>query len=129
MLNISFLASTKVELQEMIVCIVVNGEKIQSPTMTLTLIRQCPSSNLSEIFSCTIMSSNFMFLDRVLFELSCTNVLNKFQHTHTHRDIQGFRGGALGGCFFIREESFNHYFHSRSTNLNSMLWWPLPVTR
>ena len=27
-------------------------------------------------------------------------------HTHTHRDIQGLRGGALGGCvFFIRGES------------------------
>ena len=39
-------------------------------------------------------------------------------HTHTHapapahRNIQGFRG-ALGGCvFFIRGESYNHYFNS-----------------
>ena len=39
MLNISFLACTKVELWVLIVCIVVNGEKFQSPMMTLTLVR------------------------------------------------------------------------------------------
>ena len=25
--------------------------------------------------------------------------------THTHRDIQGFKGGALGGCVFSSEEN------------------------
>ena len=34
MLNISFLACTKVELWDLIVCIAVNGEKFQSRTMT-----------------------------------------------------------------------------------------------
>ena len=38
MLNISFIACTKVELYDLIVCIVVNGEKFQSPTVTLTLM-------------------------------------------------------------------------------------------
>ena len=33
-------------------------------------------------------------------------------HTHTNRDIQGFKGGAQGECdFFIRGETYNHYFH------------------
>ena len=50
MLNISFLACTKVELWDLIVCIVVNGEKFQSRAVTLTLVRRCPISNLSEIF-------------------------------------------------------------------------------
>ena len=73
MLNISFLACTKVELWNLIVCIAVKGEKFQSHEMTLTLVRQCPISNLSEIFSYTTMYSNFMFIDRLLFELSCKN--------------------------------------------------------
>ena len=34
----------------MTVCIVVNGEKFQSHAVTLTLIGQCPMSNLSELF-------------------------------------------------------------------------------
>ena len=64
MLNISFQACTKVELWDLIVCIAVNGEKFQSRAMTLTLVRQCPISNLSEIFSYTTTTySNFMFID------------------------------------------------------------------
>ena len=39
MLNISFLACTKVELWDLKVCIAVNGEKFQSRAMTLTLVR------------------------------------------------------------------------------------------
>ena len=35
--------------------------------------------------------------------------------THTHTDIQGLRGGTLGGCFFTREESYDHYFHSNGS--------------
>ena len=74
MLNISFLSCTKVELWDLTVCIAVNGEKFQSFAMTLTLVWQCPISNLSEIFSYTTIYSNFMFLDRLLFELSCKKV-------------------------------------------------------
>ena len=38
MLNISFLACTKVELWDLKVCIAVNGEKLQSPTMKFTVV-------------------------------------------------------------------------------------------
>ena len=85
MLNISFLACTKVELWDLIVCIMgPDGEKFQSHTMTLTLVRQCPISNLYEIFSYAMMYSNFMFIDQLLFELSCKNTeTRKLTHTHT----------------------------------------------
>ena len=53
------------------------------PTVTLTLIRQSSISNSSELFSYTTMYSNFVFLDRFLFELSCKNT-HKHGHTHTH---------------------------------------------
>ena len=43
MLNISFIACTKVELWDLKVCIAVNGEKFQSRAMTLTLIRTMPN--------------------------------------------------------------------------------------
>ena len=43
MLNISFIACTKVELWDLKVCIAVNGEKFQSRAMTLTLIRKMPN--------------------------------------------------------------------------------------
>ena len=68
MLNISFLhcvACTKVQLWDLTVCIAVNGEKFKSGAMTLTLVRECPISNLSELFSYTTMNLNFMFLDHV----------------------------------------------------------------
>ena len=63
-------ACTKVELWDLKVCIAVNGEKFQSRAMTLTLVRQCPVSNLSELFSFTTMSLNFMFLDRFLHDFA-----------------------------------------------------------
>ena len=89
MLNISRPSCTKVELWDLTVCIVivVNGEKFQSHAVTLTLVRQCPVSNLSEIFSYTTMYSNFMFLDRLLLELSCKNTETR-KHTHTHTHTQ-----------------------------------------
>ena len=41
--------------------------------------------NSSELFSYTRMYSNFVFLDRFLFELSCKNThTHKHGHTHTH---------------------------------------------
>ena len=50
MLNISFLACTKVELWDLTVCIAVNKENFQSRTKTLALVQRCPISNLSELF-------------------------------------------------------------------------------
>ena len=86
MLNISFLICTKVELMDLIVCIAVNGEKFQSCTVTLTLVPQCPIWNLSKIFSytCITMCSNFMFIDQLLFELSCKHQNHTHARTHTH---------------------------------------------
>ena len=66
----------------MTVCIVVNGKKFQSQTVTLTLIGQCPMSNLSEDFSYPTMYSNFKILDHLFFELPCL-------HTDRQTDRQG----------------------------------------
>ena len=53
MLNHNFLTCAKAEIKDLTVCIVVNGEKFQSHDVTLTLIRQRPMSNSSELFLCT----------------------------------------------------------------------------
>ena len=84
MLNISFLACTKVELWDLTVCIGVNGEKFPSRTMTLTLVRQFPIGNLSELFAYTTTYFNFMFLDK--FFLSYHAKTHTHTHTHTHTD-------------------------------------------
>ena len=81
MFNISFLACTKVPICDLTVCIAVNGEKFRA--MTLTLVGQYPISNLSKIFLYTTMYSNFIFVDRLLFELSCKNT-----ETREHRNIE-----------------------------------------
>ena len=73
MLNSSFLVCTKVELWDLTIFIAVNGEKIQSRTMTLTL----------ELFSHTTMYLNFMFLDHFLFELLCKTHTHRHGKTHT----------------------------------------------
>ena len=89
--NISFLACTKVELWDLKDCIAVNGEKIQSRAVTLTLVQQCPISNLSELFSFTTMYLNFMFLGQFLYELSCTHTHKHTPtHTHTHTHIHTY---------------------------------------
>ena len=41
---------SKFQTSDIEVSIVVNGEKFQSHTVTLTLIGQCPMSNSSELF-------------------------------------------------------------------------------
>ena len=48
MLNHNFLTCAKAEIWALTVCVVVNGEKFQSHTVTL--IGQCPMSNSSELF-------------------------------------------------------------------------------
>ena len=82
MLNHNFLTCAKAEIWALTVCIVVNGEKFQSHAMTLTLIRQCPMSNSSELFSYTTICSNFKSIELLFFELSCTQT---DRQTHTHR--------------------------------------------
>ena len=94
MLNISFLACTKVELLDLTVYIPLNGEEIQSCAVALTLVRQCPVSNLSELFSFTTTYLNFMFPDLFLFELSCKNThiqTQKHAHTYTHTYMYMYR--------------------------------------
>ena len=61
----------------------------KSPALTLSLVQKSPISNLSKIFSYTTTYSNFMFLDRLLFELLCKNTeTRKHTHTHTHTHTQ-----------------------------------------
>ena len=76
---------TQSQLPSLTVCIVVNGEKFQSHAMTLTLIRQCPMSNLSELFSYTTICSSLQLIEPLFFELSCTQTLTHRQ-THRHQD-------------------------------------------
>ena len=64
MLNNSFLACNTVELWDL---------KIGKVSKSLTLVRQFPKLNLSELFSCATVCLNFMFLYQFLFELSYTN--------------------------------------------------------
>ena len=72
MLNHNFLKCAKAEIWDLTVCIVVNGEKFQSHAVTLTLIRQCPISNLSKLFPYTTVCSSFKWIESLLFELLCT---------------------------------------------------------
>ena len=50
----------------MTVCIMVNGENFQSHTVTL--IRQCPMSNSSELFSYTTIFSGFKWIEPLFFD-------------------------------------------------------------
>ena len=89
MLNISFLACTKLELWGLTVYIAINGETFQSCVVTLTFVRQCSISNLKELFFYTIMYLYFMFLDQFLFELSCEYTYrNTETRKHTQIDVQ-----------------------------------------
>ena len=72
MLNHNFLTCATAKIWDLTFCIVVNGEKFQSHAVTLTLIGQCPMSNLSELFSYTTICSSFKSIEPLFFELSCT---------------------------------------------------------
>ena len=73
--NHNFLTCFKAE-----ICTVVNGE-FQSPAVTLTLIRQCPMSIWSEIFSYTTICSSFKWIKPLFFELSCTQAHTQFVYS------------------------------------------------
>ena len=103
LLNISFLACTKVELWDLKVCIAVNGKKFQSRAVTLTFVQQIPISNLSELFSFSTMYLNFMFLDQFLFQLLGKNTHKGNTHTRTHTDAhKDSKAGLTLGDFFVR---------------------------
>ena len=80
MLNISFLDCTKVELWDLTVCFVINGEKFQIPAVTCTLDTQCSISNLSDIFLYTTMYLNFMFLDHLFLSYRAKTHTQKYTH-------------------------------------------------
>ena len=127
--NISFLACTKVELWDLIVCIAVKGEKFQSRAVTLTLVRQCPISNLSELFSYTTMYLNFMLLDQFRFELSCKNThtyINTQTHTYrqTHRDSDELKSQLKSSAFKCK---FKLSYNGRTTKVDTSmkLYWKL----
>ena len=73
------------------------GKRRKSRAMTLTLVQQCPISNLSEIFSYTAKYSNFMFLDR--FFLSYLTKKHRNTHTQTHTDSDENSGTYRYLCF------------------------------
>ena len=80
MLNHNFLTCAKAEIYDLTVCIVVNGETFQSHAVTWALIGQCPMSNLSELFSYTIICSSFKWIEPLFFSYRV--------HRHTHTDRQ-----------------------------------------
>ena len=67
---------------ELTVCVVVNGKNFHA--LTLTLIRQYPMSNSSEIFAYTTIYSNF----KINYFSSYHSYTHKHTHTqkHTHTD-------------------------------------------
>ena len=84
--NISFLACTKVRLWELKVCIAVNGEKFQSHTVTLTLVRQCPISNLSELISYATNYNVFRFHVPRSISFLFIGQKHTLENTHIHMD-------------------------------------------
>ena len=100
-------------------------------SVTLSFIRKCLNVKLAKL---------------LLVSFTMTGVDSTHRHTHTHKhtltDIQGLRGCALGGYVFSPEENptttisiqiaadiLNCAFQlcTRSTNLNLLPSWPLPV--
>ena len=65
----------------MTVCTVVNEEKFQSQAVTLTLIRQWPMSNSSELFSYTTICFSFKRLEPLFFELQTLII-----HSYTSKE-------------------------------------------
>ena len=87
-------------------------EKIKSHAVTLTLIGQCPMSNLSELFSYITICSSFKWIEPLLFELSCTQththtLTHTDRHTHTQTDRHEYSIVAVDKiklqlCFFLK---------------------------
>ena len=69
----------------MTVCIVVNGEKFLCHAVTLTLIGQCPMSNLSELFSYTTICSSFKWIEPLFLSYR----VHRQTHSKTHRRTDG----------------------------------------
>ena len=72
----------------MTVCTVLNGEKFQSHTVTLTLIGQCPMSNSSELFHILQYVQVSSGLNH--YFLSYRVQRQTHRHTHTHTDAHEY---------------------------------------
>ena len=81
MLNISFLACTKVELCVLTVCIAVNREKFQSRTVILTLVRRCLISKLVRVIFIYYNVFKFHVLGSIPFSV----IVQKDGNTETQK--------------------------------------------
>ena len=68
-LNRNFLTSAKAETWHLYCG---KWRKFQSHAVTLTLIRQCPMLNSSELFTYTTICSSFKWIGLLFFESLCT---------------------------------------------------------
>ena len=59
-------------------------KKFQSHAVTLTLIRQCPISNTSELFSYTTICSRFKWTEALFFSYHVHRHTHIARHIHTH---------------------------------------------
>ena len=84
--NHNFQTCAKAQIKDLTVCIVVNKEKFQSHAVTLTLIGNCPMSNLSELFSYyTLICSSFKWIELLLLSCFVDRHTHTQKHTNTHR--------------------------------------------
>ena len=67
-------------------------KKISKSRCDLDLCPAMPNIELVQIFSYTTLYSNFIFIDRLHFELSCKNteIQKHRNHTHTQRDTDEY---------------------------------------
>ena len=82
--NISFLACTEVELYDLTVCIVVNGETLKVYSDLHLNIDPTMSNIELELFSYSEMCLNFMPLDRFIY---LGVITQNYTHTHTHTHL------------------------------------------
>ena len=57
-----------------------------SHTVSLTLIRQCPMSNSSELFSYTTICSSFKWIEPIFFLSYPVKKTDRLTQTHRHTD-------------------------------------------
>ena len=96
MFNMSFLACTKVELWDLKVCIAANGEKFQSHSVTLTLVRQCPISN----FSYTKNVFKFHVPRSIFFSYHGKIHMETHTHTDARKDFDKYSNATIIRLYF-----------------------------
>ena len=91
MLNHNFLNRAKAVIKDLTVCIVVNGEKFQSHTVTFTLIEQCQMSNSSELFSYTTICSSFKWIEPLFLSYCVHRHTDRHEYSIAAVDKQNYR--------------------------------------